>query len=404
MTMMARVSIGRQTGFAAGLAVIFAVVQCAGARPATGQRAPLPDRSAGIFIGVEKFSHDSTLTPVGFAVNDAVDLAYSLSIERGLIPPNRVLLLLGGEPTGGAQARLDELSAKKATVQSATQANIYSLVQEQSKLVRDGGVLVLSISTHGYSEGAEHLLMAADSILEFRTGITAERLLRATQAGSGGLRLLLVDACRPQLDSLRGSRPDDRSAMRTELLEAFKHPGYIVFSAASEGQYAFVDRGNGLFTGAILDRLRCDGSDYAKGVELSDLVSFVTREVEKRSALRARDQRPELRTGGGSVDLILPPCLQPGPAPAPAAVLPNFAKKIEDAASFSEAGGWHNIEESFLLYREVFQELPREVRLTLNQGLLARAQQLKEDSPRSESIEIYRRLLHPLLAQSRASQ
>lgn len=400
--MTARASFVRQTSLAAGLAMSFAVFQCAGAAPATGQRIPLPERSAGIFIGVEKFSHDSTLTTVGFAVNDAVDLAYSLSIERGLMPPNRVLLLLAGEPTGGAQARLDELMANKATVQSATQANIYSLVQEQSRLVTDGGVLVLSISTHGYSEGAEHLLMATDSILQFRTGITAERLLRATQAGSGGLRLLLVDACREQIELLKGSGPDDRSAMRTGLIEAFERSGYIVFSAASEGQYAFVDGDNGLFTRAILDRLRCHGSDYAKGVKLNDLVSFVTREVERRGALRARDQRPELRTGGGSVDLVVPPCLRPGPAPVPVAVPPEIVKKIEKAASYREAGGRGNIEKSFWLYREVFRELPQNIRSTLNQGSVAQAQQLRESGPRNESIEIYRELLHPLLAQSRA--
>ncbi|HEX7181358.1 MAG TPA: hypothetical protein VF756_05905, partial [Thermoanaerobaculia bacterium] len=91
--------------------MICATTRCTGAAPAADRNIPLPQESAGVFIGIEKFSYDFSLANVRFAVNDAVDLAYALSIERGLLPANRVLLLLAGEPGEGSQERLAQLLA-----------------------------------------------------------------------------------------------------------------------------------------------------------------------------------------------------------------------------------------------------------------------------------------------------
>jgi len=54
--------------------------------------------SAGLFVGVQKFTKDSSLADVAFAVDDAVDLAYTISIEEHLVPPERVVLALSGQP------------------------------------------------------------------------------------------------------------------------------------------------------------------------------------------------------------------------------------------------------------------------------------------------------------------
>lgn len=383
--------------------MICATARCTGAAPADHRSIPLSQESAGVFIGIEKFSYDFSLENVRFAVNDAVDFAYALSIERGLLPANRVLLLLAGEPGEGSQERLEQLLASGARRESARQADIYSLVEEQSKLAGKGGILVISIATHGFSSGSDHLLLAEDSLFEYRTGITAANLLQATQPGSGDRRILFVDACQTNLFATRSgpSEPDIRSAMRKERIGALATiPGYVVFSAASIGQYALSSGRNGRFTGAILAGLHCQRSAQGREAEtFQQLASFVREEVTKQSEGL---QTPELRMGGGSVDFVFPPCRVVIPRSfslVPAEVL----LKIESAGNLFAVGGMDNIETSFQRYQEAFHELPPEIRATLNQGLVAKVAKLREDSQRAEGIRLYQQLLDPLAAQSRAT-
>lgn len=398
-----------QVGLWAGFLLALDTSRCDAALPARNGP-PLSESSAGVFIGIEKFSYDFSLTDVTYAVNDAVDLAYAVAIERGLVPANRVLLLLAGEPGVQSRDRLEKLIAAGARRQSARQADIYSLVNEQSRLVGEGGVLLISIATHGFRDGAEHLLMAEDSLLQFGTGVTADNLLQATEAGSSGLRLLILDACRERLvkphrrGSGRGDELDHRSVMRSEFVEKMaSRPGYAVFSAASEGEYAEARDGNGLFTRAILDGLRCKEGERLK--TLADLGSFVRSEVKTRSG---DQQHPDLRVGGGSGDFILVQC-EAVDAPAPKA-LPSSSSlsrdlitRIEEAKNLFAVGGPDNVEQSFRLYRQVFQDLPPAILATLNQGLVARAQQLEDDSRADEGVAIYRQLLDPLVAPFRTT-
>lgn len=398
-----------QARLSASLLLALTAFHCSEGRSVAQRSAPSPQDSAGVFIGVEKFSHDFSLTDVRYAVNDAVDLAYALSLERGLLPANRVLLLLAGDPVGDSLERLEKLKAAGAKRQSARQADIYSLVEAQSRQVGERGILVLSISTHGFSQGGEHLLMAEDSLLQFGTGVTAANLLQATQARPGGLRLLLVDACQRQLvkSSRKGSGaeavPDRRSAISTEFVKTLaQSPGYAVLSAASKDEEAFSGDGNGFFTGAILDGLRCQKGERAK--TLRGLASFVAVEATRRSP---GQQHAQLLIGGGVDDFVLfdcgprlPPRTEPPPHPE---ISTATLEKIQDAENLLAVGGPDNVEQSFRLYREAFPKLSPAVLRTLNQGLLDRARQLDDDSWAHEGAQIYRQLLDPLTAQSHAS-
>jgi len=53
-------------------------------------------QSAALFIGVRDYVYDDTLTEVRYAVDDAIDLAYVLAIDREtrLVTPERVVLAL----------------------------------------------------------------------------------------------------------------------------------------------------------------------------------------------------------------------------------------------------------------------------------------------------------------------
>jgi hypothetical protein len=387
----------RQIGWSAGLVLALTAARCGEGWSQLQARAPRPPESAGVFIGVEKFSHDFSLQNVDFAVNDAVDLAYAFALEHGAMPANRVLLLLAGEPTGEARDRLDKLLAAGARRQSAGQADIYTLVEAQSRLVGEEGLLVLSISTHGLAVGGEQLLLAEDSLLQFGTGVTAANLLQAMQAGPGGRRLLLIDACRQQLVRQRGAGggADLRSAMHVGLARTLsRSPGYAVLTAAGPGEYAYSGGGNGFFTAAVLDGLRCRTGEEVK--TLRNLVSLAKTETIRLSP--GHEQHPELSVGGGSEDFDLFAC---HPGPEPVRVRPVLSastrEKIREAKRFLSVGGPDNVEQSFRRYRQAFSELPPEVLGTLNQGLLDRARQLADDSRAEDGAQLYGQLLDPLL-------
>ena len=67
-------------------------------------------QSAALFVGVRRFTHDQTLTEVKYAVDDAIDLASVLALDRkvSLVTPRRVVLALSGTPQKPeSQQRLD---------------------------------------------------------------------------------------------------------------------------------------------------------------------------------------------------------------------------------------------------------------------------------------------------------
>ena len=46
-----------------------------------------PKGNAGLFVGVNDFTKDTGISPLNFAVHDAIELAYLFVVELKLIPP-----------------------------------------------------------------------------------------------------------------------------------------------------------------------------------------------------------------------------------------------------------------------------------------------------------------------------
>ena len=83
-----------------------------------------PKKSAALFVGVRDFPWDKTLATVPYAVDDAVDLAYELTMEQHspLVDSKRVVLALSGEPQKAeSQEKLRKLLVAGATTHDATQ-------------------------------------------------------------------------------------------------------------------------------------------------------------------------------------------------------------------------------------------------------------------------------------------
>ena len=74
-------------------------------------------QSSALFVGIREFTHDRQLTTVPYAVDDAVDLAHAMAVDRAapLVRASRIVLALSGEPQKAAsQASASRSFARRA--------------------------------------------------------------------------------------------------------------------------------------------------------------------------------------------------------------------------------------------------------------------------------------------------
>lgn len=246
-----------------------------------------PAASAALFVGVREFTYDETLNEVRYAVDDAIDLAFVLAIDRKprLVEPRRVILALSGEPQKPqSQRHLDTLVAAGAVIQPAGQSDVLRLLERQAQVVEPNGILIVAFATHGITiDGVQYLLTASSLLKHHRETTVSEMKVREIASRSdAGRSLILLDACRQRLTSgTRDGEPDPLSA--AALLRAMAGiSGQVVFSAAAADEYAYDDdvRRNGVFTAAFIDGLRCGAATDAEGfVTVDTLAAFVEERV-----------------------------------------------------------------------------------------------------------------------------
>ena len=241
--------------------------------------------SAGLFVGVRDFE-DENLTPVKYAVDDAVDLAYELAIEHRppLLEPKRVALVLSGAPQKPeSQESLRKLKDAGASESYARQSEILKLLRSQSKAVGRNGLLIIAFATHGISEDGTQYLFAATSLLDYRETMLSEARISDVIASNGVERsLVLIDACRERLTRDRRTGDLDPRSVAGFMNTLSDIDGQVVLSAAALGGYAYDDdtRRNGVFTAAVIDGLRCGAATDDNGfVTVDALSSYVEDHV-----------------------------------------------------------------------------------------------------------------------------
>jgi len=245
-----------------------------------------PAKSAALFVGIRDFSYDTTLASVPYAVDDAVDLAYALSMNMSskLVTPDRVLLALAGEPQKTeSRARLDALIKQGAKTIGASSSDILVALEGQAAATEAGGVFIVSFATHGVSEGGSQYLVTATSLVRYpETTIRESRIRDIAASARCGRSLIFIDACRERLTkNARNGEPDPRSkaAMIREMQNI---RGQVVLSAATANEYAYDDdrKKNGVFTAAVIEGIGCGSKRTSNGIVTAEALSdFVNAEV-----------------------------------------------------------------------------------------------------------------------------
>jgi hypothetical protein len=282
-----------------------------------------PDESAALFVGVQKFTHDRTLDPVRFAVDDAIDLAYAFALDPrvGLVRPHRVVLALSGDPRKPeSQRRLAELRKAGAVVSKAGLSDVRVLLEQQAVRVGKNGLFIVSFATHGFSrDGVPYVLTASSIFRDHDTSLSAAKVFDIAAAAPRSL--IFVDACRERVQTdARPGVPHPESA--APLIKAMATvAGQVVFYGAAAGKYAYdhPTRRNGVFTASVLDGLQCRAKANKDGIITADALSTY---VEKNVRQWIRTNR-DLRIGSAiqvSMDgqakwMPLADCSGPPPPP-----------------------------------------------------------------------------------------
>jgi hypothetical protein len=286
-------------------------------------------QSAALFVGVSRFSNDS-VEKVPYAVDDAVDLAYVIALERrvGLVSPRRVVLMIAGKPVKPeSRDRLRALQDAGADVRfRAGAGDIRAALHDQAALAGRDGMLIVSMATHGFLHDGSDFVLGASSVLrDPATMLSIADMFEVIASSEAQRSLVFIDACRERMVS--GTRSVLANAMSAApLVRRLGHTrGQVVFYAAAAGQWAYDDAEahNGVFTKAVIGGINCGAAKVRGVVTAETLAGYVERNVHTW----IRDNRDpgvgsatQVDMDGEARNMPLAQCWPGGPPSGPARV------------------------------------------------------------------------------------
>ncbi|MFO0819467.1 MAG: SUMF1/EgtB/PvdO family nonheme iron enzyme [Pirellulales bacterium] len=273
------------------------IVREATAESSPSLLAPLSSEAAegngGLFVGVNEFSADPDVPPLRFAVNDAIEQCHLFVVELKLLPAHHCVLALSGVAVGEkVHQHLDDLKQRGVQMVGAEKSVLLrSFVRVRGFVRPMTGLLVVSFSSHGFTDKRVGYVMPSDGLRTFLedTAIRLASVEEQMNASQAGHRLLLVDACQERLSvAARSSTMTGSQAMTADFLELLKKPtGQSKLVSCDVGEYSYEhpelgEAGHGVFTHAVLEALR--GGAAADGqnvVRLSAVADYVSHSVGK---------------------------------------------------------------------------------------------------------------------------
>ncbi len=286
-------------------------------------------QSAALFVGVRHFTSDS-VEDVPYAVDDAVDLAYVIALERrvGLVSPRRVVLMIAGKPVKPeSRGRLRALQDAGADVRfRASAGDIRAALRDQAALAGHDGMLIVSMATHGFlHEGSDFVLGASSVVRDPATMLSIADMFDVIASSEAQRSLVFIDACRERMVS--GTRSVLANAMSVApLVRRLGHTrGQVVFYAAAAGQWAYdnTEARNGVFTKAVIDGIHCGAAKVRGDVTAETLAGYVERNVHTW----IRDNRDpnvgsatQVSMDGQARNMVLAQCWADSPGSGPVRV------------------------------------------------------------------------------------
>lgn len=280
---------------------------------ATGAKAsgkPRSNINVGVFVGVNEFT-TKHYKPLRYAVNDAVAYAYLLTSQRddglGLIEPTNCFLALAGKPTTSALiTQLDELRERGAIVTGASAVEINTAIDQASQQAVDqSGMVVLTLSTHGYMYKDSFRVLPSDGNPGGFTDIQAKELERMLKEFVPTKRILIFDVCQTLEGPLRGPSVTDLG----DLLSRFKQAeGFVVLNSCSAGEGSLEDeeKQHGVFSRYLLEALRGSAGDSQGIITISSAFAYAWSHTTVRAPQIKPGGRKQTPSIAGYIDAPLP--------------------------------------------------------------------------------------------------
>lgn len=248
--------------------------------------APPTGRTFILVVGVNDYD-DPTVPDLAFAEADARAVHRFFATEkRSPTDGDRVEVLLGKE---------------------ATRINILKAVRERlgEHATEPGDTVVFFFSGHGFKDAHETYLAGRDAKIATlpETAIPLSALRSLWERIRAGRKVFISDACHS------GGIADLRGVGGVALSPGGADPGVTATIASTgEAELATENRelGQGIFTLALLNGLRCDADRDGDGcVTLGEIEPYLVREVPSLAARAGGKQTPVIHSPPGAESIVL---------------------------------------------------------------------------------------------------
>lgn len=239
--------------------------------------------NAGLFVGVNEFD-DQTLSPLRYAVNDAIAQAHLFVLDLKLIPPANTTLLLAGEPNSAVtKAQKAALEHAGVRMEKATKPRLLNELNRTTRYPQgQADLVIVSLSSHGFEESGMAYVMPADGLRSYLrdTGLSLKTVEEQLEGCKAGKRLLIVDACREK--AARDEKSLGKAMDRVWRDALARAQGQAVLASCDVGQFSFEDPklGHGVFTYHLLEALGGKAATDPQGlITLGHVSDYVARSV-----------------------------------------------------------------------------------------------------------------------------
>ncbi len=251
-----------------------------------------------LVIGINQYQNQAQgITPLRYAVGDARAVYQALvDPRRGGFRPENVTLLTDDTP------------------EKPTNTAIGKALNRLITATREGDLVVVFFSGHGFEDQGRAYLLPANSDLEALdySAIERDAFVRQIDRITAKKVIVVLDACHSGGVNRGGKGVGKDAALSTKYYENFmgsQGRAFIASSGGGELSWEDEERGHGVFTSALVDALsgKADRQPRDGLISLNELRGYVETEVSDWAGRRGKSQHPQvsLESAYGDIPLAL---------------------------------------------------------------------------------------------------
>jgi hypothetical protein len=251
-----------------------------------------------LVIGINEYDNKAQgISSLRYAVGDA------RAVYQALVDPRR-----GGFRSENATLLTDDSPEKPTNIAIGKALN--RLVTS----TREGDLVLVFFSGHGYEEQGRAYLLPANADLEAldQSAIERDAFVRQIDRLAAKKVIVVLDACHSGGVNRGGKGVGKDAALSTRYYENFagsQGRAFIASSGGGELSWEDDDKGHGVFTSALVDALsgKADRQPRDGVISLNELRGYVETEVSDWAERRGKSQHPQvsLESAFGDIPLAL---------------------------------------------------------------------------------------------------